>query len=122
MNFIDSPRRHRLSQPLMAVTAPSGRHGDTGAVPCVAAAVGAVAAGAEQRRAAGQEAAVRPALLPVAELGGPGAAIADAQLHRGRLHAAAQVHLRPPGARRRGGVQPHRGIKGEEVHLETEDN
>ncbi len=88
----------------MAVTAPSSGHSDAGAALCVAAAVGAVAAGVEQRRAAAQEAAVRPALLPVAEFGGPSATVPDTQLHRRGLHAPAQVLLRPPGAHQRGRV------------------
>lgn len=98
--------------------APSSGPGDAGAALCVAAAVAAVAAGVEQRRAAAQEAAVRPAVLPVAELSGPSAAVPAAQLHRRRLRAPTQVQLRPPRARRGGGVQPDSRVKGEEVHLE----
>lgn len=101
----------------MAVVAPSSGRGDAGAALWVAAAVGAVAADVEQRWAATQEAAVWPALLPVAEVGGPGATVSDAQLHRRRLHATTQVLLRTPGSSRGGRVQPHRRVKGEEVHL-----
>lgn len=103
----------------MGVVAPSSGHCDAGAALCVGAAVGAVAAGVERRGAATQEAAVRPAVPPVAEVGGPGAAVPGAQLHRRGLHTTAQVHLWTPRARRRSRVQPNRGVKGEEVHLEA---
>lgn len=98
--------------------APSCDHSDAGAALCVAAAVGAVAAGVEQRRPAAQEAAVRPALLPVAEFGGPSTTVPGTQLHRRGLHAPAQVLFWPPGAHQRGRVQPDRRVKGEEVHLQ----
>lgn len=92
----------------MVVMAPPSGHGDTGAALCIAAAIGAVAAGVEQRRAAAQEAAMRPAIFPVAELGRPGTTVPGTQLHRRGLHAPAQVQLRPLGAHQWGRVQLNR--------------
>ena len=83
---------------MVAVAPPSGGHGSAGAV---AAAVAAVAAGAEQHRVAAQEAAMRPAVLPVAEVNGTGAAVSDAQLHWRRLKPPAQILLRMVSAQRR---------------------
>ena len=103
----------------MAVVAPSSGHGNTGAALCITAAVGAVAADVEQRRATTQEAAVWPALLPVAEVGRPGATVSNAKFHRRGLHATTQVLLWFPGAHHGGDVKPHRRVKGEEVHLKN---
>lgn len=84
-----SPWRYRRRQPVVTVAPPSPHHGDAGAVLSVPAAIVAVTADPEQPRTTAQEAAVRPAVLPVAKVWGPGAAIPDAQLHRRRLHPSA---------------------------------
>ena len=103
---------------MVAVTAPPSVHSDAGAALCVCAAVDTVAAGVEQRGAAAQEAAVRPAVPPVAELGGTGAAVTGAQLHRCGLHASTQVQLWTLRPRRHRRVQMNRAVEGEEVDLE----
>lgn len=109
-------RRNRLRQPLVAVAPPPGRHGDAGAAGGVPAAVCTVAAGVKEGGAAAQEAAVRPAVLSVPEVGGPGLVPAHTQLHRRRLRPPAQVL--PSSDRQRGRVQLDQVVEGEEVHLE----
>lgn len=81
-----SPRRYWLVQPMMGVMAPSFGHGHAGATLGIAATINAVTAVAEERRAAAQQGAMRPAIFPVAEVWGCGSALARPELHRCWFH------------------------------------
>lgn len=105
----------------MAIVALSRNQGHAGAALCITAAICAVTAGLEQLWAAAQEAAMWPSVLPVAEFSRPGATVPDAQLHWYWLRPSAKILFRLPKAPWRRRVQPHGGVKGEEVNLQDEN-
>jgi len=115
-----SPRLHRTAQCVVGVVLPPGGEAPAGAAQCVQTAIQTVTAGLEERRAGGQEAAVRPAVFAVAEVGGSSPGLTRAQLYGGGLQTPAQVQLWEAGPDHDGWIQPHCPVEGKKLHLVEE--